>query len=266
MGLKVRVWVDHLTEGDRHERHSTNNRGAAWAFLNGTLAVEFRPLDEDGKRYECIAGVLKRLRYRRLRRADKGVVNLIGDWLGLSSPTVSQASKLVLRWGVPLALAAITLYSYHQWWSRRGRTERIADPLPTTQPNAESKEDEFVPMKEAATRVYEKARKVGSLWAYAAERLGARGMNQRSSENEILNYMATFIAGKIQLYGVRPPSRILEPIADADKRNGVFENNATEFRFLLGKSPTYTSLRVTRHELESLIQHLAEGTKANDQI
>ena len=74
MGLKVRVWVDHLTEGDRHERHSTNDRGAAWAFLNGTLAVEFRPLDEDGKRYECIAGVLKRLRYRRLRRADKGVV------------------------------------------------------------------------------------------------------------------------------------------------------------------------------------------------
>ena len=74
MGLKVRVWVDHLTEDDRHERHSTNNRGAAWAFLNGTLAVEFRPLDEDGKRYECIAGVLKRLRYRRLRRADKGVV------------------------------------------------------------------------------------------------------------------------------------------------------------------------------------------------
>ena len=44
------------------------------AFLNGTLTVEFRPLDEDGKRYEFIAGVLKRLRYRWLRRADKGVV------------------------------------------------------------------------------------------------------------------------------------------------------------------------------------------------
>jgi transposase InsO family protein len=44
------------------------------AFLNGTLTVEFRALDEDGKRYEFIAGVLKRLRYRRLRRADKGVV------------------------------------------------------------------------------------------------------------------------------------------------------------------------------------------------
>jgi transposase InsO family protein len=44
------------------------------AFLNGTLAVQFRPLDEAGKRYAFIAGVLKRLRYRRLRRADKGVV------------------------------------------------------------------------------------------------------------------------------------------------------------------------------------------------
>jgi transposase InsO family protein len=44
------------------------------AFLNGTLTVEFRPLDEDGKRYEFIAGVLRRLRYRRLNRADKGMV------------------------------------------------------------------------------------------------------------------------------------------------------------------------------------------------
>lgn len=44
------------------------------AFLSGTLAVQFRPLDEDGKCYEFIVGVLKRLRYRRLGRADKGVV------------------------------------------------------------------------------------------------------------------------------------------------------------------------------------------------
>jgi hypothetical protein len=44
------------------------------AFLDGTLAVEFRPLDEDGGRYEFIVGVLRRLRYRRLGRADKGVV------------------------------------------------------------------------------------------------------------------------------------------------------------------------------------------------
>src|SRR6202521_2355757 len=44
------------------------------AFLNGTLAVEFRSLGEDCQRYEFITRVLKRLRYRRLRRVDKGVV------------------------------------------------------------------------------------------------------------------------------------------------------------------------------------------------
>jgi len=44
------------------------------AFLNGTLAVEFRPLGDDGGRYGFIAEVLKRLRYPRLGRPDKGVV------------------------------------------------------------------------------------------------------------------------------------------------------------------------------------------------
>ena len=44
------------------------------AFLEGTLEVEFRPLQDDAQRYAFIGGVLKRFGYRRLGRYDKGVV------------------------------------------------------------------------------------------------------------------------------------------------------------------------------------------------
>ena len=44
------------------------------AFLQGTDEVQFEPLGEDSKRYAFIAEVVRRLRYRRLKRGDKGVV------------------------------------------------------------------------------------------------------------------------------------------------------------------------------------------------
>ncbi|SRR5216684_1059675 len=44
------------------------------AFLDGTLEVRFEPIGEDTQRYELIAAVLRRFRYRRLKRPDKGVV------------------------------------------------------------------------------------------------------------------------------------------------------------------------------------------------
>jgi transposase InsO family protein len=44
------------------------------AFLNGTQEVYFEPIGEDSKRYAFIAMVLKRLRYPRLSRSDRGAV------------------------------------------------------------------------------------------------------------------------------------------------------------------------------------------------
>jgi hypothetical protein len=44
------------------------------AFLEGTLEVQFCPLNNDTQRYEFIGALLKRLRYAQLRRTDKGVV------------------------------------------------------------------------------------------------------------------------------------------------------------------------------------------------
>jgi transposase InsO family protein len=44
------------------------------AFLDGTLEVQFSPLNSGSQRYQFISAVLKRLAYARLGRADKGVV------------------------------------------------------------------------------------------------------------------------------------------------------------------------------------------------
>jgi hypothetical protein len=44
------------------------------AFLDGTLDVKFQSISNDAQRYGFIAAVLKRFAYRRLGRADKGVV------------------------------------------------------------------------------------------------------------------------------------------------------------------------------------------------
>ena len=45
------------------------------AFLEGTEAVQFEAFGEgDSARYAFIEAVVKRLRYQRLKRSDKGVV------------------------------------------------------------------------------------------------------------------------------------------------------------------------------------------------
>ena len=52
-----------------------NTVGPLRAFLEGTEAVRFEiPGEGDNRRYAFVAEVVKRLRYRRLKRPDKGVV------------------------------------------------------------------------------------------------------------------------------------------------------------------------------------------------
>ena len=64
-------------------------------FLDGTLAMKFSPPGNDVERYGFIAAVLKRLQYRRLGRADKGVVRrYLCRTTGYSR---SQLTRLVRR-------------------------------------------------------------------------------------------------------------------------------------------------------------------------
>jgi hypothetical protein len=80
------------------------------AFLNGTPAVQFQCIGDDTKRYEFIAAVLKRLCYRRLGHADKGVVlRYLERLTGYSRQQVTRLVRrslngeaLVKRYSAPL--------------------------------------------------------------------------------------------------------------------------------------------------------------------
>ena len=68
------------------------------AFLNGTQEVRFEPIGEDTKRYEFITAVVKRLRYRRLARSDKGIVlRYLERTTGYSRQQVTRLVKRARR-------------------------------------------------------------------------------------------------------------------------------------------------------------------------
>jgi len=65
------------------------------AFLNGTLAVEFKPLGEDAARYRHIGEVLRRFAYHRLKKAERGwVLRYLRATCGFSR---AQLTRLVAR-------------------------------------------------------------------------------------------------------------------------------------------------------------------------
>lgn len=65
------------------------------AFVAGTAAVVFQPKLGDDGRYQHISGVLRRFRYRTLKRADKGVVlRYLAHTTGYSR---QQLTRLVKR-------------------------------------------------------------------------------------------------------------------------------------------------------------------------
>ena len=66
------------------------------AFLNGTQEVQFEPTGEDSQRYAFIAAAVKRLRYARLSRADKGVVmRYLGHTTGYSRAQLKRLGRRV---------------------------------------------------------------------------------------------------------------------------------------------------------------------------
>lgn len=64
--------------------------------LQGTQALQFRAAQDDEDRYRWIEAVLRRLEYRRLRRADRGMV--LAYLQRLSGYSRAQVTRLVARW------------------------------------------------------------------------------------------------------------------------------------------------------------------------
>jgi hypothetical protein len=72
------------------------------AFLDGTLAVEFKPLAEDAARYRHIHNVLWRFDYHKLKRTQRGwVLQYLRATCGFSRAHLTRLVAQVLR-GKPL--------------------------------------------------------------------------------------------------------------------------------------------------------------------
>jgi hypothetical protein len=124
---------------------------------------------------------------------------------------------------------------------------------------------EFIPLKEAAMVFYDRARHHNSVWAPAAEHLGASNLKGPSSEEECLDWTATFICKNISLYGRRPPSKALEEITD--HKRGIFLGSGNELWLPRSGCATYTNLKVKRGELTKLIdERVIGGLKTNTAI
>lgn len=68
------------------------------AFLDGTEEVEFAPFGEDSERYAFVAEVVRRLRYGRLTRPDKGVVmRYLAHTTGYSRQQLTRLVGRVVR-------------------------------------------------------------------------------------------------------------------------------------------------------------------------
>src|SRR3970040_1274807 len=71
------------------------------AFLKGTGEVEFEAVGEDSKRYAFVAEVIGRLRYRRLKRPDKGVVmRYLERTTGYSRQQLTRLVRRAVRGGI----------------------------------------------------------------------------------------------------------------------------------------------------------------------
>jgi transposase InsO family protein len=74
LSLKRRCWTDHRDMVIEMNDSQLTTLEQIQAFLAGTAAVVFAAPADDAARYRFIARVLTRFGYRRLRRADKGLI------------------------------------------------------------------------------------------------------------------------------------------------------------------------------------------------
>jgi len=186
------------------------------------------------------------------------------DWkLGITNDVMNTLIHSSILYGIPaltvsLGFLCFYLLDYHvftQWRKQRSSSE-VTGLL---------NEDEFVPMLEATTRAYEEARNAGSMWAYAAEAQAKRAAGAKEAENAILGYMATIISSKVRIFGLSPPSRIIEEI-DLRRETGVFKNGPSEWYKVFGLHPIYTELKVRKSDLADVIDYLKNGHKTDEPI
>jgi hypothetical protein len=134
--------------------------------------------------------------------------------------------------------------------SERGRIHKSESNTPT-----------FISMQEAATRLYESPVKIAGVpLSRAAEKFGGITPGA-ASPNERLEYLARFIVQKeLDIFGAKPPSRVVEKIDPAEVKRASFWDGATVLRDkMYDKSIYWVDLCVKADQLDALIGSLCES-------
>lgn len=115
--------------------------------------------------------------------------------------------------------------------------------------------NEYIPLKDAAERLYTEFRSKDHIMAYMAEKTSGRNMRS-GSEEDILDMMAGYISRRIPVYGRRPPSRALEQIGSDAVKSSRFTEGATKLEDMYHKSTYFTDLVVKSAAFDELVADL----------
>ena len=118
-------------------------------------------------------------------------------------------------------------------------------------------------MHDAATQFYDSSAKVGGISAQAASELGS--LDGDASPNQKLDWIATYLSRKMDVYGIKPPSRTIGKIAKEDVRTAYFSDGAKFLRnAMYEKSIFWGDLAVRAEELPKVIDDHTEQKSAED--
>lgn len=125
-----------------------------------------------------------------------------------------------------------------------------------------------IALEKAARIAYEEARASDSIWSYAAERMSGvsdDGKIAPGSPENILNWLATHFAGKIQLFGERPPSSRLEAIDPIKAKQGQFVGGAKVLHLHDSAKTMFVNLKVSKKDFKAMVAAIKERIEKFDE-
>lgn len=168
----------------------------------------------------------------------------LGDWHSRLAAEACSGFAVVL-----LAYAVVT-------WLRLPRGLRWAPAAVTTLTFGGK-----VSLSVAARIAYEDARERNTIWAHAAERLAVD-----KTPAGILDYVAGYFAGEVQLYGCRQPSTRLEPIEKLQAQSGTFSGGARNLCLRDRARTEFSQLQVSRRDLRAMRARMRDAMNADNPI
>jgi hypothetical protein len=115
-----------------------------------------------------------------------------------------------------------------------------------------------IPLSDAARITLEEARHCRSTLADAVERLGPD-----KSPDQVLDYIATYIAEHSNVWGKRRPSTEIEPIDPMQSKKGTFSEAGSMLGF---RDHTFTDLQIDLTDMQRVLRELREGLKTDRKI